>query len=66
MLRRVIAGALVALVSFGPMAALAGPACTFTYPQGYSKPTLSEWKKPTCGLDVDGIVWGHCTRRVDI
>jgi hypothetical protein len=64
MLRRLIAGALVALVSFGP--ALAGPSCTLKYPQGYTKPTLREWKKPTCNMDVDGIVWGFCTRRVKI
>ena len=64
MLRRLIAGAIVALVSFGP--ALAdGPRCTPQFPYGFKfKP--SELMKPTCSMDVDGIVWGSCIRRVEI
>lgn len=64
MLRGLIAGALVALVSFGPAVA-EGPRCTPQFPHGF-RFKLKELMKPTCNMDVDGIVWGSCIRRVDI
>lgn len=43
MLRRATAGALVALVAFGP--ADAGPSCTYDYPRGFTVPKGTK-KKP--------------------
>jgi hypothetical protein len=41
-----------------------GPRCTLAYPRGF-KFTKREKKLASCGkLDVDGVVWGLCSRRV--
>lgn len=54
MLRRVIAGALVALVFIST--AQAGPSCTFLYPRGVTVCT---------GGDLQ-YTWGTCVSRYDI
>jgi hypothetical protein len=62
MKRLMLAGALVALVSFG--AAHAGPACTTYYPRGFTVPKGTK-KKPlrVCtGGDLQST-WGKCVSR---
>jgi hypothetical protein len=62
MLRRLVAGALVALVSIS--AANAGPACTTYYPRGFTVPKGTK-KKPlrVCtGGDLQST-WGKCVSR---
>jgi hypothetical protein len=45
MKRLMLTGALVALVSFGPVVANAGPSCTIDYPRGFKVPKGTK-KKP--------------------
>lgn len=67
MMRLLHTGALVALVSFGATAALAGPACTPVYPRGFSVPKATK-KKPLmlcAGGDLSST-WGGCVSRYNI
>jgi hypothetical protein len=61
MLRRLTAGALVALVFIGT--AEAGPSCTIQYPRGYHVPKGTK-KKPLriCKGDLQAT-WGACVSR---
>lgn len=62
MLRRLTAGALVALVFIS--SAAAGPACTIEYPRGYHVPKGTK-KKPLVlctGGDLQST-WGTCVSR---
>jgi hypothetical protein len=64
MKRLLLTGALVALVSFGPAVANAGPACTIKYPRGYHVPHGTK-KKPLkicTGGDLQST-WGTCVSR---
>jgi hypothetical protein len=65
MLRRLTAGALVALVSIS--AANAGPSCTIEYPRGYHVPKGTK-KKPLkicTGGDLQST-WRICVSRFNI
>lgn len=59
-MKKLITGALVALVSIGATAALAGPSCTTRYPHGYHVPHGTK-KKPLklcTGGDLQ-TTWGE-------
>lgn len=66
-MKRLITGALVALVSIWATAALAGPSCTLMYPRGYHVPHGT--KQHPLRICVNGdleTTWGVCTSRIHI
>jgi hypothetical protein len=41
-----------------------GPQCTIAYPRGFKFTKREAKLKPCEKLDVDGVVWGRCSRRI--
>ncbi len=41
-----------------------GPQCTIVYPRGFKFTKRDEKLKPCSTRDVDGVVWGTCSRHI--
>jgi hypothetical protein len=41
-----------------------GPQCTIRYPRGFKFTKRDAKLKPCRTLDVDGVVWDRCSRRI--
>ncbi len=44
--------------------AVDGQRCTLAYPRGFKFTKRDAKLKPCGNLDVDGVVWGMCSRRI--